>query len=101
MRRFRLAIVVLGLMVLAACSSDTPTPSGSSTTPAGGGTTVTSPTPTTTAGDTLTGTWPGTYESTSTPGANGTFTIQFTQTGSQLTGTIDIQGTPCITTGTI
>ena len=49
----------------------------------------------------MTGTWPGTYESTSTPGANGTFTIQFTQTGSQLTGSIDIQGTPCITTGTI
>jgi hypothetical protein len=99
-RTLRVTIASLGLAVFAACSNGS-APSGSSSTPPAPGPTTASPTPTQSVADTLTGTWTGTYESTSTTGANGTFTIQFTQTGSQLSGTIDIQGSPCITTGTI
>jgi hypothetical protein len=87
-------------VMVAACSSDTPsTPSGSnnSTPP---GTTSQTPTPTQSAADSLTGTWTGTYASTTDP-ASGSFTVRFTQTGSQLNGTIDIQNSACITTGTI
>ncbi len=47
------------------------------------------------------GRWNGTWTSTSSPGLNGTFHIDFTQAGEQLTGDITISDTPCITTGTI
>jgi hypothetical protein len=47
------------------------------------------------------GTWNGTWQSTSSPGATGTFQMTFTQTGQSLSGPIQITGTPCITTGTI
>jgi hypothetical protein len=47
------------------------------------------------------GPWDGTWTSTSTPGANGTFHIEFTQSGDELNGSIAITNTPCITTGTI
>jgi hypothetical protein len=100
-RTLRVGIAMLGLVVFAACGGDTPTPSGSETTPSVPGTTTQSPAPGASASDTLTGAWSGAYASTSSPGSNGTFTIQFTQSGSQLSGTINIQGSPCITTGTI
>jgi serine/threonine protein kinase len=46
------------------------------------------------------GPWDGTWTSTNSP-ANGTFHIDFTQSGIQLNGSITITNTPCITTGTI
>jgi hypothetical protein len=49
----------------------------------------------------MTGKWAGTYESTTTAGATGTFTILFRQNGSQLTGSISIQPPGCVNTGTI
>jgi len=61
-----------------------------------------SPTPSgSSAAGAIQGPWDGTWTSTSSPGANGTFHIDFTQSGIQLTGSITITNTPCITTGII
>ena len=53
------------------------------------------------AGTDLAGPWAGTWESTTSPGATGTFLIEFTQTGNLLSGTITVNDTPCLTEGTI
>ena len=47
------------------------------------------------------GPWDGTWTSTSSPGTDGTFHIDFTQAGGQLNGTITVTDTPCFTAGTI
>jgi hypothetical protein len=49
----------------------------------------------------LAGTWNGAYESTSDPGSTGTFVLDWTQTGSALSGTISVTNTPCVAEGTI
>lgn len=50
----------------------------------------------------LTGTWSGTWTSTNPDdGSTGTFEIQWAQAGSNLAGTITVNGTPCLSTGAI
>ncbi len=68
--------------------------------------TTEAPTPTliidpTPEGD-LSGVWSGTWTSTNPDdGSTGTFEIQWAQAGSALSGTITVNGTPCLTTGAI
>ncbi|MDP9226266.1 MAG: hypothetical protein M3P18_20995, partial [Actinomycetota bacterium] len=52
------------------------------------------------AASAIQGPWDGTWTSTS-DGVNGTFHIDFAQSGIQLNGSIVITNTPCITAGTI
>lgn len=47
----------------------------------------------------VTGTWPGTWQDAA--GASGTFTMQFAQTGNQISGPITIEGSTCVSQGTI
>jgi hypothetical protein len=49
----------------------------------------------------LGGIWGGEYVSTSTPGSTGTFILDWTQTGSALSGTISVTASQCVTEGTI
>jgi hypothetical protein len=49
----------------------------------------------------LTGTWNGTWTSTSSAGFGGSVVIQFAQSGLQVSGLIDVTDTPCVTHGTI
>lgn len=49
----------------------------------------------------LTGAWPGEWQNTTPDASRGTFRIQWTQSGSALSGTITITGTPCLTGGSI
>jgi len=101
----RSTVVLVAVATLAAAcgggggGSTTSAPSAPSVIPSTtGGAVSTTPVP---ASGAVAGTWNGTYESTSDPAATGTFTIEFTQTGPTLTGTISVQNTPCITEGTI
>lgn len=47
------------------------------------------------------GTWTGSWTSAVYAGLAGAFTLNFSQTGHQLTGTIQISGSPCISTGAV
>jgi hypothetical protein len=96
-RRLLSAFVLV--FVAVACGGSTTPQAGSSTPPASSSGSP-SPSPSTSS-NSLTGTWTGTYQSTTTTSAYGTFTIVFTQAGSQLNGTIDIKNSGCISTGTI
>jgi hypothetical protein len=49
----------------------------------------------------IAGTWHGTWTSEKYAGLTGGFTLDFQQSGSNLSGTIEITGTPCITSATI
>ena len=49
----------------------------------------------------LGGIWGGEYVSTSTPGSTGTFILEWTQSGSALSGTISVANSECVTEGTI
>ena len=100
------AVVTLVLVAAACGGSD----SSGAASPTGTGRPATTAPPVVTASSTpsesgaagaMQGPWDGTWTSTSTPGANGTFHIEFTQSGVQLDGSITITNTPCITTGTI
>jgi hypothetical protein len=91
-----LVLLLLISLALTACGGD-PEPSQTTTAPTA---TPGSPAGSPPGGDVdLTGEWNGTY------GAGeqvaGTFTIEFEQTGNQVTGTIDIQGSPCVSHGDI
>ena len=90
-------VLVLLLLVsfgLAACGGD-PEPSTTTAAP-----TTASPPGSPPGGDVdLTGTWNGTYGIGEQ--ATGTFTVEFTQSGNQISGTIDIQGSPCVSHGDI
>jgi hypothetical protein len=90
-----LVLLLLATLGLAACGGDTPSPSRTTT----AAPTTASPPGSPPGGVDLTGTWNGTY------GAGdqvaGTFTVEFTQTGNQVSGTIDIQGSPCVSQGEI
>ena len=92
-----LASLVLCLTaVFAACSSGGGTTGTQKTSPGGSETTS----PAGGSGSTaLTGTWDGTYESTS--GEQGTFTIEFVPSAAGFSGTIQIEGSACISEGTI
>ena len=100
------AVVTL-VLVAAACggsgSSGAPLPTATGPVATTAPPVVTaSPTPSESgAAGAIQGPWDGTWTSTSSPGANGTFHIEFTQSGIQLNGSITIRNTPCITTGTI
>jgi hypothetical protein len=93
--RRQILITLFALLALSACGGK------------GTGDQTTTPPPTTTPSPSgtgeipnLAGSWYGTY---STPqGVEvGTFQIQFTQDGNQISGTIDIEGSPCVTHGEI
>lgn len=58
------------------------------------------PAPKPTAND-LSGTWSGTWANQTPDDSTGSFTLTWTQTGSQLSGSITITGTPCLTGGAI
>lgn len=49
----------------------------------------------------LGGTWSGTWANSTPDDATGTFEIAWTQDGTKLSGTITIDGTPCLSGGTI
>jgi hypothetical protein len=49
----------------------------------------------------LAGSWNGTWKDTSPDTSSGTFTVAFVQTSNNLTGTIVVKGTPCLTNGTV
>jgi hypothetical protein len=113
-----LAVAVTGLALLAAgCTGKS---GNSAARPVGAATTaaaITPPTtePATTAatntaaattappvnGAGLTGTWNGTWTNTTPDHSTGTFRVSWVQAGSRLTGTITINGTPCLSGGTI
>jgi hypothetical protein len=93
----------LGLLLGACGASSTLTataPTTGSTTP-----TVAAVASNTPAALNLSGTWDGTWQNTSPDTATGTFTIIWTQTGANLSGTISINASTCIsqasTTGSI
>jgi hypothetical protein len=95
------------ILVAAACGGNDPNAAAS---PSGTGSSTTSAPPVVTASSTpsnngaagtMQGPWDGTWTSTSSPGASGTFHIEFTQSGDQLNGSITITNSPCIATGTI
>lgn len=104
-------MAVAGLALLAGCatnSGDNAAP-GAASTAAASTAPATEPATTTTAATTalpangagLTGTWHGTWANTTPDHSTGTFIVRWVQTGSTLTGTITIDGTPCLTGGTI
>ena len=106
-----IALVTAMTLSLVACTSSgaTAAPTGTSpvivpptSTAAPSVTAVPSPSPTpapTASG--LAGQWNGTWQNSQPDHASGTFTLKWTQTGSNLSGTITINGTPCLTGGTI
>ncbi|MGD0121191.1 MAG: hypothetical protein ABSC46_01375 [Candidatus Limnocylindrales bacterium] len=49
----------------------------------------------------LSGPWNGTWQDTSPDTSSGTFAVTFTQTGNNLSGTITVKGTPCLTSGAV
>ena len=100
-----LAVVILVTAILGGCSnsksSDNPTVGAgatsrgattlatTATTASAGGSATT---PTAAAGGGLSGTWSGDYQQTSPAPAAGTFTLNWQQSGSNVTGTINIPG---------
>jgi len=105
--------VLLGLLLVACGSSE----DGAATTgPSGGGAGVgsmsvslapsvsISPTELPSSeddGDDVSGTWSGTWQNTSPDDASGAFEMTLEQEGSTMTGSIVVDGTPCLTTGEI
>jgi len=49
----------------------------------------------------LTGTWSGHWQDTSPDSAGGSFVVKWTQKGSNVSGTITVSGTPCLSVGTV
>lgn len=97
MRIYRLLVLLLLLSLgMTACGGDTPSTNETTSAPTTSGTTAGSPTG---GAVDLTGTWNGTYGIGEQ--ATGTFTVEFTQSGNQISGTIDIQGSPCVSEGDI
>ncbi|HEY7401068.1 MAG TPA: hypothetical protein VH989_09245 [Actinomycetota bacterium] len=107
-RGLRLAVALGCVVVIAtACSSESSGPTGSPS-PSAPATSVEQPSPSpsesTGGGATeldLSGTWSGTWTNTTPNNANGSFTIEWVQSGSDLAGTISIAGTPCLDGGDI
>lgn len=102
-RRLRFLTACVLALLCAACSSGAGKPA--TTAPPTSVGAVESPTTTShTAGSAaaaLSGTWKGDWENTSPDSSRGTFTIQWQQLGTGLTGTITVNGTPCLTGGSI
>ena len=61
----------------------------------------TSPTAAATAAGSLSGTWNGQWANSTPDDSTGTFTMEWIQQGSALAGTVTIEGTPCLTGGTM
>jgi len=49
----------------------------------------------------LGGKWNGTWQDTSPDTSSGSFAVTFAQTDNNLSGTITVKGTPCLTSGTV
>lgn len=124
--RLRAALILVLVLAAAGCSKSSPKAASTTSSTAGPGSSVASTsttsaaTPTTAAtattsasattappaattggGTGLTGSWPGEWQNTTPDSSRGTFRIQWTQSGSSLSGTITITGTPCLTGGSI
>lgn len=74
---------------------------GVQTTSAAPSTEAPSPTGAVTSVGDLSGTWSGSWTDTSPDTSSGTFKLTWTETGSDLTGTITVQGAPCLSDGSI
>jgi hypothetical protein len=85
----------LGLL-LGACGASSSAPATGSATP-----TVAAIASNTPAALNLSGTWNGTWQNTSPDTATGTFTIIWMQTGANLSGTISIKASTCISQASI
>ena len=85
----------LGLL-LGACGASSSAPASGSATP-----TVAPVASNTPAALNLSGTWDGTWQNTSPDTATGTFAIIWTQTSSNLSGTISIKASTCISQASI
>lgn len=114
MIRSSLRILALAALILlvggcSALGSTTPTPTATSTvsavirdTPeAPDSDTPTPAKPNTPAALDLSGTWNGTWQDTSPDTATGSFTLTWKQSGPSLSGTITINNSSCVSTGTI
>lgn len=106
-RPFFAGAVLTLAVVAAACGGNDSSGAASAS---GTGTAITTQSPSATASSEpsesaaageIQGGWDGTWTSTSDPGVDGTFHIDFTRSGAVLNGSISITDTPCITTGTI
>jgi hypothetical protein len=60
-----------------------------------------SPAPSASAAPGLGGTWNGTWQDVTPDQVSGTFALTWTQSGSTLTGTILVKGTPCLSSATV
>ncbi len=104
--RTLLAVTCLAALAVTGCSSGSttaksspstaPSSVGSSGQPSTSATTTAPPAQSAIAGD-----WAGTYTSTSTPGATGTFRMTFTVTGNRVSGPIQIDNSACVGRGII
>ena len=102
-------VVLMLLLASVACSkggTTVPPASPSATSPSVIVTSPTGATGSTATGSTgtdvgITGTWTGTWQSTGAAAAHGTFTIDFLQQGEDVSGDITIQGSTCVTHGSI
>jgi hypothetical protein len=104
--------LVLLVMMLAsvACSKGgttvTPASPSPSTSPTSGGIVTSPPGATGATGSTgtdigITGTWTGSWQTDADAAVKGTFTIEFVQQGEDISGDITIQGSACVTQGSI
>lgn len=108
-------LVLVGLMVVTVSGcAEKPSPAGAGNEPTPPVATVSSPASAATAASpsssplkaavpsAIDGRWNGTYSSTSSPGSDGTFEVTYrTSASGQLSGTIAIHSTPCVSTGTV
>lgn len=108
-RRGRRLLPVLAIaLVAAACSKGdtTVTPASPSGATAPGGLVPSPPAATGATGSTgtdigITGTWTGSWQTDADSAVNGTFTIDFVQQGEDISGDITIQGSACVTQGSV
>ena len=97
-----LCVPLLCAALAASCTGDGdpgPTATATTATPPSP-TAVTEPSPTADTAD-IVGTWNGTWESMEPPGADGTFSVTFIRFDEEVAGTIEIDGTACVTHGTV
>jgi hypothetical protein len=101
--------ILLSLAILGtACGGGNAPQSPATSPPASGGQETTPPStpetqtpPPATSSGTVSGTWNGVWESTKFPPASGVFQIVWTQSGDQISGTIQVASSTCVPNGTI
>lgn len=93
-------ISVVALLVLAACGGGSETDAAKTASTSGASTSQTTASTATPAAGQLEGTWTGTYTSKKFSSTSGGFTVVFTQSGTELSGTITLEA-GCVTSGTL